>query len=147
MTTKNMWWRPKEKLQNNPEMEKRLDVPSGYVIVDRDEWKKLQNRINIGPVSIGLRMLTGAIIGLFIISFFVLSVDDPDPDWGKYWMIRPLVITPLAAAFGMLSFFLKDFIHPRGKFLTILVFSLSLVVFVIALWLGFVLGLDGTLWD
>ena len=92
-------------------------------------------------------MLIGALTGLAIISFFVFSVDEPDPEWGKLWMVRPLIITPLAGAFGILSFYLKDFVRPKSKVMIVLVFSLSIMAFIIALWLGIVLGLDGTLWN
>lgn len=101
----------------------------------------------ISPGSIAKRMLSGAVIGLILISFFVFSVNNPDPDWGKYWRIRPLIITPLAGAFGMLSFYFKDFIHPQGKLAGALVLFFSFLAFFVALWLGTVLGLDGTLWD
>lgn len=67
----------------------------------------------IDPKSVIKRMALGAAIGFIIISFFVLSVDEPNPEWGKWWRIRPLVITPLATAFGILSFYLADIIRPR----------------------------------
>ena len=93
------------------------------------------------------RMLPGAMIGLVVISLFVFTVDSPDPGWGKFWRIRPLIITPLAAAFGFLAFSLKDFIHPQGNTYKAIVFLASLAIFVFVLWMGVVLGLDGTLWD
>lgn len=97
--------------------------------------------------SIIKRMLTGAAIGLTLISIFVFSVDDPNPEWGKYWMIRPLIITPLVAAFGSLSFYLKDFVRPVSDLMRLVVILLSGIAFIIALWMGFILGLDGTLWN
>ena len=75
------------------------------------------------------------------------SADNPDPAWGKFWRVRPLIITPLAAAFGFLAFSLKDIIRPEGNLYKAVVYMASLVIFVIALWLGIVLGLDGTLWN
>lgn len=97
--------------------------------------------------SIIKRMLTGAAIGLTLISIFVFSVDEPNPEWGKYWMIRPLIITPLVAAFGSLSFYLKDFVRPVSDLMRLVVILLSGIAFIIALWMGFILGLDGTLWN
>ncbi|MBC2839818.1 potassium transporter KefB [Robiginitalea sp. SC105] len=93
------------------------------------------------------RMSLGALIGLALISLLIFSVDHPDPAWGPYWRIRPLVITPLAAAFGMLSFYLRDIVRPQSDLKRGLVFLASLLGFVISLWLGTVLGLDGTLWN
>ena len=97
--------------------------------------------------SLMLRMLLGAVIGFIVISFFVFRVDEPNPDWGNNWRIRPLIITPLAGAFGVLSFYLKDFIRPKTDMARIFVFILSLLGFIIALWMGIVLGLDGTMWN
>jgi len=97
--------------------------------------------------SIIKRMLAGAVIGLAIISLLVFSVDDPNPEWGKFWMIRPLIITPIVAAFGFLSFFLKDFVRPQTDLMRLVVILLSIIAFVISLWMGTILGLDGTLWN
>jgi len=97
--------------------------------------------------SIIKTMLIGAAIGLALISLMVFSVDEPNPEWGRFWMIRPLIITPLAAAFGALSFFLKDFVRPESDLMRLVVILLSIFAFIIALWMGSVLGLDGTLWN
>ena len=51
-------------------------------------------------VSLIKRMLVGAGIGLLLISLFLLSAGEPNPEWGKLWMIRPLIIVPLAVAMG-----------------------------------------------
>jgi hypothetical protein len=48
------------------------------------------------PVSLVKPMLVGGGIALLVISFFVFRVDEANPAWGKSWMIRPLIITPLA---------------------------------------------------
>lgn len=147
MTNGTPWWKPSDKLKDHPEMEKRQGIPPDHVIVRRDEWLKARNRVNITPRSVAGRMALGALIGLFIIASFILSVDDPDPDWGKFWMVRPLIITPLAGAFGILAFYLPYFVRPRSSFATLLLLVLSFLAFLIALWLGSVLGLDGTLWN
>lgn len=97
--------------------------------------------------SVLKRMMLGAAIGLVLISFFIFSVDNPNPEWGKYWRIKPLIITPLVAAFGFLSFYLKEYINPKTDAGKIVVFFISTLVFLVALWLGTVLGLDGTLWN
>lgn len=101
----------------------------------------------IEPKSLIKRMLLGALIGLALISFFVFGVDEPNPIWGKYWIIRPLIITPLAGAFGILSFYAKHFIKMQSKIMNDLIVVLSFFAFLIALWMGTVLGLDGTLWN
>ena len=103
--------------------------------------------LQVRPSAVMKRMLIGWLIGLVIISSFVFRVHDPDPAWGRFWIIRPLIVTPLAASFGFLSFFLKDYIKPISDTGKIAVFILSRVSFLIALWMGIILGLDGTLWN
>lgn len=96
---------------------------------------------------VGKNMFIGAVIGLIVISSFVFTVNQPDPSWGAVWRIRPLILTPLITAFGMLAFLLKDFVSPNTRTKQILVFLFSMACFFISLWLGIILGLDGTLWN
>ena len=97
--------------------------------------------------SLVKRMLVGAGIGLLLISLFLLSAGEPNPEWGKLWMIRPLIIVPLAGAMGGLcNYFMVHFNSQVGLNKTIAVI-LSVIVFIIGLWLGIVLGLDGTMWN
>jgi hypothetical protein len=90
-------------------------------------------------------MLIGAGIALLVISFFVFGVDHPRPEWGKFWMIRPLIITPLAGAIGGAFYAFMDYQRSRG-FNRILAVILSIIVYLIGLWMGIVLGLAGTMW-
>lgn len=94
-----------------------------------------------------MRMLIGAIIGFLLISVFVFGVDNPDPSWPTNWRIRPLIITPLVGAFGALSFYLSDIIGVKGDWPKIFLTLISGVLFLISLWLGTILGLDGTMWN
>lgn len=97
--------------------------------------------------SIIKRMVVGAGIGLLLISLFLISAGQPDPEWGNLWRIKPLIIVPLAGAMGGLcNYFIVHFHHLAGVNKTIALI-LSVIVFVIGLWLGVVLGLDGTYWD
>lgn len=92
-------------------------------------------------------LLFGAGTALLVIGAFVLSVNHPRLEWGKLWMIRPLVITPLAGATGgAFYFFVNQFVGQRGVAKKALAMMLGLTGYVIALWLGVVLGLAGTLW-
>jgi hypothetical protein len=101
----------------------------------------------IYPASLAKRMLVGAAIGLSLIPALLLSVDHPSTEWGNLWMVRPLIIVPLAGAMGGLcNYFFVHFHKPVGVNKTIAVI-LSGVVFIIGLWLGIVVGLDGTLWN
>ncbi len=93
------------------------------------------------------RMLLGAVLGFLIISFFVFGVEQPNPSWPSNWKIRPLIITPLASAFGILSFYLSDVLGVRRDWPRIFLVFISVILFLISLWLGTVLGLAGTMWN
>jgi hypothetical protein len=93
------------------------------------------------------KVLLGVGIALITISLFVFGVDHPKPEWGKFWIIRPLIITPLAGAFGGFLLFLPELIKFESQWKKIGVIILSIFAFIVTLWLGIVLGLDGTLWD
>jgi hypothetical protein len=106
------------------------------------------NRLKEVPRKQVLRTMgLGAALGLIVILFFVYSVGDPNPSWGPAWRVRPLILTPLVAAFGMLSFFLRTILRPESPLQRILTFLLSLTCCIIALWMGIIIGLDGTLWN
>lgn len=92
-------------------------------------------------------MLQGAGIALVLIVFFLLSVKNPDPHWPKLWMLKPLLVVPSAGAAGGLFFYFMDQLRHQGGWLKALANILSLLVYIIGLWLGSVLGLDGTLWN
>jgi ABC-type dipeptide/oligopeptide/nickel transport system permease subunit len=97
--------------------------------------------------SLGKRMLVGAAIGLALISFFLISAGEPNPEWGKYWRIRPLILVPFAGAMGGLCNYILIRFHQQFGVHKAIAIILSLIIFIIGLWLGTVLGLDGTYWD
>ncbi len=111
-------------------------------MTQRNELQTQSNQ----TASFGKPIVMGAAIGLIVISFFVFGVDAPNPAWGKLWRIKPLLITPVAGAMGGVFYYFMDHLSSRGLHKTVAV-VLSLVVFVIALWLGIVLGLNGTMWN
>ena len=101
----------------------------------------------IHPASAGKRMLLGAAIGLVLISFFLLGAGEPDPEWPGLWWVRPLLVVPAAGALGGLFYYIMDPLRSQGGWRTALAYSVSLLVFLLVLWLGTVLGLAGTMWD
>jgi hypothetical protein len=107
---------------------------------------ELQNQ-PIHPVSLGKRMLQGAGIGLILIIFFLLGAGEPDPEWPKLWMIKPLLMVPAAGALGGIFYYNMDHLRCQGGWREALAYVLSLIVYLIVLWLGTVLGLNGTMWD
>ncbi len=109
----------------------------------------MTNSINVITVERALiiRMFIGAGIALAIIVALVLSVDEPHPTWHKTWWVRPMVITPLAGAAGGLFFHFMYMLGKEGTWKKIVVSLIGIIGYVIALWMGTVLGLAGTLWN
>lgn len=91
-------------------------------------------------------ILIGAGIALIAISFFVFGVDQPNPEWPEYWRVRPLIITPLAGAVGGAFYAFLNYHNPMGINKTV-AFLLSILIYIIGLWMGSILGLVGTMWN
>jgi heme/copper-type cytochrome/quinol oxidase subunit 4 len=93
------------------------------------------------------RMFQGAAIGLTVISFFLIGSNDANAQWSTFWVIRPLIIVPVAGALGGVYYYYMDHLRHQGGWKNILAIFLSLIGYVVILWLGIVLGLAGTMWD
>ena len=106
-----------------------------------------QNELSNHPVSLTKRMVVGATIALTLIIIFLLSAGEPNPAWPKLWMIRPLIIVPLAGAVGGAVYHYMDGLRYQGGWKKILANFFSLLVYLIGLWMVTVLGLDGTMWN
>jgi hypothetical protein len=102
-----------------------------------------ENNLTQPNSSLAKRMIVGAGIGMLVISLFVVPTESR-PEWGKFWMVRPLIVVPFAGAMGGLC---NYFIVTRFGLNKIVTVVLSAIVFMFVLWLGTVIGLDGTLWD
>jgi len=103
----------------------------------------VQRRTNL----IAKRMIIGAAIALTLISALLLTVKNANPIWGKLWFLRPLVVVPLAGAMGGLFYHLMDSLRKRGNLNNMIANIISLLVYLFILWVGTILGLDGTLWN
>ncbi len=102
---------------------------------------------SIHRATMGKRMLQGAAIAFLVITIFLLGIKNPDPAWGKYWMIRPLIIVPLAGAMGGAFYYFMDQLRSKGGWVKVFAVIAGIIGYIIALWMGSILGLDGTLWD
>lgn len=109
----------------------------------------MTNTNNVITVNRALvvRMLIGAGIALAVILALVLSVDQPAPEWHKTWWVRPVVITPLAGAAGGFFFHFMYTLGREGSWKKIVCSLIGIFGYVVALWLGTVLGLAGTMWN
>ncbi|MDQ3016490.1 MAG: potassium transporter KefB [Bacteroidota bacterium] len=92
-------------------------------------------------------MFIVGLIALMVIVFFVSGFDNPKPEWGELWYIKPLIITPIVGALGGVFFYLINNLRLRGKLATTIAVIISLIGYVFALWMGIILGLNGTMWD
>ncbi|MGF1924337.1 MAG: potassium transporter KefB [Bacteroidia bacterium] len=102
---------------------------------------------DIHPGSIRKRMSQGAFIGLVIIAAFLINSGEGKPEWGSWWMIKPLIMVPLAGAVGGIFYFYFDEIRVKGGWNRVVADFLSLLIFIIGIWMGSVLGLNGTYWN
>lgn len=93
------------------------------------------------------KMLQGATIALILIVLFLAGVDESKPEWGQLWMVRPLLIVPIAGAMGGLFFYFVEHPNFAGAWPKAIKIIIGAIGYLIALWLGTVLGLDGTLWN
>lgn len=89
--------------------------------------------------------LTGALLGLAVISVFVFG-GEPDSDWPQNWQIKPMLLTPFISGMGGLFLWLLLKLTRTG-FNKILATTIGVIGFFIFLWIGLVLGLNGTMWD
>lgn len=93
-----------------------------------------------------VRAATGAGIALCLLTVFLWGIE-PDPLWPKYWMLRPYIIVPLAGATGGICFHILDRYFYGAGWKRVLANICGVIIYIIGLWLGSVLGLDGTLWN
>ncbi|MBO9154720.1 hypothetical protein ACFOTA_21075 [Chitinophaga sp. GCM10012297] len=105
-----------------------------------------QNSPSLPRPSLLKRVLIGAGIALVLITIFLFPVEGR-PEWGAFWKVRPMIVVPLAgAAGGVCSYFIQNLFGAGGR-RKALVVILSVIVYIVGLWMGTILGLDGTLWD
>jgi hypothetical protein len=93
------------------------------------------------------RGVVGGGIALLLITVFLLGVKNPDPAWPRFWMVRPLIIVPMAGIGGGIFFHFMTQLGRQRMLPRTAAVIIGLVGFIVALWLGSVLGLDGTLWN
>lgn len=96
---------------------------------------------------LGKRMAWGAGTGFLFISIFLITADGAKPEWGSLWMVRPMLVVPFAGAMGGVFYTFLDPWRQKDGVPRILANLLGLLGFVFCLWIGSVLGLDGTYWN
>lgn len=125
---------------------KVLNITLYIKVLFKTEHMTHSQNLNQKPQSVSALvkwMLFGGGIALAAILLFVISPGKGKPEWGAYWMIKPLILTPLAGVFGgALAYRITKLGLNR-----ILNFVISVVGFLIVLWIGIVPGLNGTMWN
>lgn len=90
-------------------------------------------------------LLMGAGIGFILIAAFLFSAGEGNPEWGN-WLVKPLIIVPFAGSVGgAFYYFMTQHFIKGGR--RILATVISVIVFFSCLWIGTVLGLNGTYWN
>jgi hypothetical protein len=108
--------------------------------------KNIFSSLPVDYASLGKRMLIGGVVALVLIIAFLYPTN-PNPNWGNYWMVRPLIVVPFAGAVGgACNYFLVSLSTLMG-WNKALAYILSFIIFIFGLWIGTVLGLAGTLWN
>lgn len=103
---------------------------------------------NLTQSLLSRRILTGAAIGLVLILVFVIpGLKNAPAEWGQYWIIRPLIVTPLFGALAGYINHVLDFLRKEGGSKKILANVLAVIIYAILLWSGTIAGLGGTMWD
>lgn len=92
-------------------------------------------------------MFIGAFTALVLMLLLILSVEQPDPAWSKYWMIRPIVVIFMAGAAGGFFYSVMKPFRMRPGWKGFLAKFICLFVYIVGIWMGSILGLDGTLWN
>lgn len=91
--------------------------------------------------------LQGAGVAFVWIALFLLSVKHPNPEWPRFWYVRPLLIVPFSGAMGGLFYYVMEHFRYMHHWKKIVANVVSILVYIIGVWMGTVLGLDGTLWN
>ena len=109
--------------------------------------KQTEKKQDVHSKPLIFRMLIGAGAGLVLISIFLLSADYVNPEWPKFWMVKPLILTPAVTSFGGALYYYFDQLRSSGPVMNVVATILGLLGYVFFLWIGFVLGLNGTFWN
>ena len=93
------------------------------------------------------RLIIGAAAGLLVASYFLLMLNPNHPDWGRFWMIQPLLVLPFAGTMaGLCNYIIMRYRTLIGVNRYIALFG-SIMVSIVGLWMGIVLGFHGTMWN
>ncbi|HRG20840.1 MAG TPA: hypothetical protein PLQ57_07405 [Saprospiraceae bacterium] len=93
------------------------------------------------------RVAIGATIAFVWTAYFLIKGGAFDPKWPHFWYIRPLILVPLAGAVGGVFYHLMEGFRIKGGWIKVGINLLCVIVYIMGVWIGTVLGLDGVWWD
>ena len=92
-------------------------------------------------------VLAGAALNLVLVSFLLWSGDEPPPHWPALWWVRPLLLLPIAGACAGFCHFLLQGLRLRRGWAAAAAYLLSVLTFLFSMWMGTIIGFDGTYWN
>ncbi|HEY9117694.1 MAG TPA: hypothetical protein VIN11_07695 [Roseivirga sp.] len=93
------------------------------------------------------RSLMGGLIGLMVTVLFIYSANDANPLWPSLWFVKPVILTPLLTTLGGAFFYYIESIFFTNAWNRPLALIIGFIAFIVSLWLGMVLGFNGTYWN
>lgn len=92
------------------------------------------------------RMLQGGALALVLVLLFIYNDKNPYSDGSKLLLIRPIIVVTGAGALSGVFYYFMDHLRYQGGWMKVLAALLSILGFIVALWLGTVLGFRDTMW-
>ena len=80
---------------------------------------------------------------IWITALMLLPVVQPDPEWPRFWTLRPMLTTPLVTGLGALVLYRVRNKYQDNRWVSVLTWLLLIPLF----WIATILGFDGTLWN
>lgn len=96
---------------------------------------------------LGRRVLIGAIIAFAMVGILVFGAGPGKPEWGSYWRLKPLLLTPCLGAIVGLCYDVTQPLRNIEGWLGRIFLLLSILGGLIGLWMSMILGLAGTMWN
>ena len=70
--------------------------------------------------ALAKNMLIGGAIALTLMIIFLSPLKHPDPEWGKFWIVRPLLVISFAGATGGAFYHIMGRMRAKGGWKIIL---------------------------
>ena len=92
-------------------------------------------------------VLLGFALGLFIASMLIHNVSFPKLSWGPNWYIKPMLVLSFVASIGSIPFYFANQYEASNHSKKILAYLGATLFLLFFIWIGIILGFDGTIWN